>query len=234
MIFSFSRLNLFNSCPFRFYKKYIEGYEEPTTLPLALGKGVHKTIEDKINGIEHSEAVLNGIIEAEFHNEVTYEDISFLAKRAKIYPNMGQTEIYFKLPLHDGENAPLLQGYIDVVGKNGSSITDWKSNRVMYNVLDNHQIGLYAWAIGLTYGVNQVLGTLFFLRFRKGSSHLYTYSDMESSRLWALGLADEINSKLDLLDLVPDQRDKIFPAKPSSICRHCPFSIECYQRFSKY
>ena len=45
MIFSFSRLNLYKTCPYRFFKKYIEGYEEPITYPLALGKGVHKAIE---------------------------------------------------------------------------------------------------------------------------------------------------------------------------------------------
>ena len=34
--------------------------------PLALGKGVHKAIEDKIKGFSHTEAVLNGMIEADF------------------------------------------------------------------------------------------------------------------------------------------------------------------------
>ena len=70
MIFSFSRLSLYETCPYRFYKKYIQGYKEPSSYPLALGKGVHKAIEDKIKGFSHSEAVLNGMIEADFQPEV--------------------------------------------------------------------------------------------------------------------------------------------------------------------
>ena len=66
MIFSLSRSSLYTTCPYRFFKKYIEGNEEPATYPLALGKGVHKAVEDKINGVSHSEAIFNGIIEASF------------------------------------------------------------------------------------------------------------------------------------------------------------------------
>ena len=106
MIFSFSRLSLYETCPYRFYKKYIQGYEEPTTYPLALGKGVHKAIEDKIKGVSHSEAVLNGMIEADFHPEVTMEELSDLVSHAPIQENMGETEIHFQLPLSDEEISP--------------------------------------------------------------------------------------------------------------------------------
>ncbi len=234
MIFSYSRLNMYDECPFRFFKKYVEGYEEPTTLPLALGKAVHKTVEDKINGVGHSEAVLNGYAESEFHPEVTYKEISELASRAKIYPNMGMTEVYFELPLDDCENAPKIRGYIDVLGYDGKFITDWKTNRVMYDVLDTFQIGLYAWATHKIYQVSKVVGTLFFLRFRKASTHVFDLMDMEKARIWALGLATSIDSKLDLYAMVPEHVEKIFPARPSSNCRHCPFALECYQRFCKY
>lgn len=234
MIFSFSRLNLYSQCKFRFYKKYILKYEEPTTLPLALGKAVHKAIEDKINGADHSEAVLNGLIEADFHEEVTTDEISNLTNRAKLYPDMGDTEIHFKLPLEDKEDAPMIQGFIDVVGKKREFITDWKTNRKRYNVLDNHQVGLYAWAVSKKYNVSNVLGTLFFLRFRKGSSHLFNAWDMENARLWALGIANEINSKLELYDMIPEKAADIFPASPSSICQHCPFVLDCKQTFTNY
>ncbi|KRG16870.1 hypothetical protein ACA29_03050 [Lederbergia galactosidilytica] len=186
MIFSFSRLSLYESCPYRFYKKYVLGHKEPTTLPLALGKAVHKAIENKINGIKHSEAILNGLIEADFHKEVTAEDVSFLTERANVQPGMGKTEIYFKLPLESSENAPLLQGYIDVVANKGKAIMDWKTNRVPFHVLDTHQAGLYAWAMGELYNTSYVVGTLYFLRFKKRSSHCFTPFDMDNARLWAL------------------------------------------------
>ncbi|KRG13904.1 hypothetical protein ACA30_13300 [Virgibacillus soli] len=232
MTFSFSRLSLYERCPYRFYKKYVLGYKEPTTLPLALGKAVHKAIENKINGIKHSEAVLNGLIEADFHKEVTAGDVSFLTERADVQPGMGKTEIYFKLPLDSGENAPLLQGYIDVVAKKGKAITDWKTNRVPFHVLDNHQAGLYAWAMGELYNTSYVVGTLYFLRFKKRSSHCFTPFDMDKARLWALRLAKEINERMELYGMLPEEAKKIFLASPSSDCRHCPFAKECLREFA--
>ena len=98
MIFSFSRLSLYETCPYRFYKKYIQGYEEPTTYPLALGKGVHKAIEDKIKGVSHSEAVLNGMIEADFHPEVTMEELSDLVSHAPITREHGGDGNSFSTP----------------------------------------------------------------------------------------------------------------------------------------
>ncbi|MEB6549763.1 PD-(D/E)XK nuclease family protein [Heyndrickxia sporothermodurans] len=232
MIFSFSRLNLYESCPYRFFKKYVLGNEEPITLPLALGKAVHKAIEDTINGVQHREAILNGLIEAEFHPEVTAEDVSFLASRSNAKPGMGKTEIHFILPLDDTEDAPMLQGYIDLVFNKGMAITDWKTNRVPYHVLDNHQVGLYAWAMNKLYLVPYVVGTLYFLRFKKKSSHCFMPADMEKARLWALGLANEINAKLELYGMLPEEFKRIFPAIPSSNCRHCPFAKECLRTFS--
>ena len=229
MIYSFSRLNLYTTCPYRFFTKYIEGYEEPTTYPLALGKGVHKAVEDKINGVSHSEAVLNGMIEAEFHPEVTMDEMSELVSHAPIKENMGETEIHFQLPLSDEDSAPVLQGYIDLVSPDGSKIVDWKTNRVRYDVRDNHQVGLYAWAVGQLKNRTRVEGNLYFLRFRRASKHVFNQADMERSRQWALDVANEINSKREILDMLPEEAESLFLSTPSSHCRHCPFVIECYR-----
>ena len=234
MIFSFSRLSIYENCPNRFYKKYIQGYEEPTTYPLALGKGVHKAIEDKIKGINHSEAVLNGMIEADFHPEVTLEELTDLVSRAPIQENIGETEIHFQLPLSDEISAPIIQGYIDLVSTDGRRIVDWKTNRVRYGVRDNHQVGLYAWAVGQLKSQSTVEGNLFFLRFKRESKHVFNQVEMERSRQWALDVADEINFKREILDMLPEKAGELFHSTPSSHCRHCSFVIECYQKFSSY
>jgi CRISPR/Cas system-associated exonuclease Cas4 (RecB family) len=49
-IFSFSRLNLYETCPRRFYLKYVEGMEEPPTEAAELGKAVHRYIELVLHG----------------------------------------------------------------------------------------------------------------------------------------------------------------------------------------
>ena len=57
---------------------------------------------------------------------------------------------------------------------------------------------------------------------------------MERSRQWALGVANEINSKREILDMLPEEAEGLFSSTPSSHCRHCPFVIECYRKFSSY
>ncbi|MNZ85796.1 PD-(D/E)XK nuclease superfamily protein [compost metagenome] len=82
MLYSFSQLSLYEICTYLFYKKYILGKSEPVTKPLALGKAVHKAIELKINGMSEEEAILEAVIEPDFHSEVTYDEIVSLMQRA--------------------------------------------------------------------------------------------------------------------------------------------------------
>lgn len=231
-VFSFSRLNLYKTCPYRFYKKYIEGFEEPVTYPLALGKGVHKAIEQKLNGSSHEQAVLSGVIEADFHEEVTKEEISRLTKNAPIHQVSGKIETYFKIPLSDEEDSPMVQGFIDV--SSPKHIIDWKTNRIPYNVRGNHQIGVYSWAISQLTGSKNIYGELYFLRFKRSSGYLYNIQDMEEARKWAYETAKEIQGKLALAEAMQELKDDLFPAKTSRFCSHCPVAVECYRKFAKY
>lgn len=230
MIFSFSRLSLYEQCPFRFYQKYVLQKDEAVTLPLALGKAVHKAIESEIRGEARDQAIMKGFIESDFHEELTYKDISDLVERAPIKKNMGETETYFKLPLSSEKNAPMLQGYVDVVQPRGS-IVDWKTNRIPYDVKESHQVALYAWAISQLKNLKTVRGSYYFLRFRRESSFLFTHKEMEEARLWALKKSNEIKEKMDLYYFFPEKYKDIYPAKPSRFCNHCPFSAECFRTF---
>ena len=174
------------------------------------------------------------MIEADFHPEVTMEEMSDLVSRAPIQETMGETEIHFQLPLSDQESAPIIQGYIDLVSLEGSKIVDWKTNRVRYDVRDNHQVGLYAWAIYQIQNQTTVEGNLSFLRFKRVSKHVFNMADMEESRVWALNVANEIDSKREILDTLPNKAGELFHSTPSSHCRHCSFAIKCYRRFSRY
>lgn len=226
MIFSYSRLKLYETCPRRFYYRYILGLpEDMTTKPLAIGKAVHKAIESIIKGAGFDEAILNGYAECDFHVEVSIEEISNLVKNASATKNMGETETYFRLPLSNSSNAPIIQGYIDLV--NGNKLTDWKTNWKRYDVNANHQVGLYAWALHQLKGYDLVEGYLYFLRHRKESGYFYTKADMERSRQWALNLANEINFKIEMLDMFPEKLDELFPYTPSSACEYCPFVLNC-------
>ncbi|WP_047980644.1 PD-(D/E)XK nuclease family protein [Ornithinibacillus contaminans] len=228
MIFSYSRLKLYETCPRRFYYKYVLGIPENTSTSfLALGKAVHKAIESIIKGISFEEAIIEGYSECDFHPDVSIEEISKLVKNASATKNMGETEIYFRLPLSNSPNAPEIQGYIDLV--KGNRLEDWKTNWKMYDVNDNHQIGLYAWALHQLKGYDLIEGSLSFLRYKKESKYFFSEVDMENAKQWALNLANEINFKLQMLDIFPEKLDELFPDIPSSSCEYCPFVLRCYK-----
>lgn len=232
MIYSFSRLQLYSRCPYRFYRKYLLGEQDQVTLPLALGKAVHKAVESRIEGKDMNSAIASGILEVDFFPGVTYADIEYMVRNSEIKPGIGKTEVYFKEALSEEENAPVIQGFIDLVENDGMAITDWKTNRKVYNVLDTYQVGLYAWAISKIYNNPQVYGSLYFLRFKKSSRYLFGYEEMEAARKWAYDTAKEIETSLAVIDMIPEEATTVFPCRPSSDCSHCPFALECSRDFA--
>ncbi|QQZ58934.1 PD-(D/E)XK nuclease family protein [Paenibacillus sonchi] len=221
MIYSYSRLSLYETCPYRFYIKYILGKSEPVTKPLALGKAVHKAIELKINGETEAEAIAAGLIEADFHPEVTGEEMQQLLSRAPM--EVGETEVHFQLPLGSGIS---LQGYVDWIKKD--QFKDWKSNWRPYGPNETWQLMLYAWALMKVRGLKQIRGALYFLRFRREEAYVYSLLEAVKARDWALRLAEEIELKISCLDSFSDMKSFLFPATPGSHCKHCPFVLDCY------
>lgn len=227
MLFSYSRLQLYETCPLRFYYRYILGLPESLTAPLALGKAVHRSIESLIKGSDYKNAIMEGYAACDFHSEVSFKEISNLVENAPVAKNMGETEVYFRFPLSDSSKAPQLQGYIDLV--QAGKVLDWKTNWRRYDVLDNHQIGLYAWALSKIQKKELIEGSIYFLRYKQESKYFFSPLEMEQSKMWALRLAEEINFKLYLLDIMPEKVNEIFQYGPSSACGHCPFVLRCYR-----
>ena len=224
-VFSFSRLSLYELCPFRFYQKYVLNLPEPVTKALALGKAVHKAIELRLHGMPEDEAVVTGWIETDCHPEVNRDEIAELVRNAPILK--GEAEVHFELPLAYGTDLKL-QGYIDLVAEDG--FYDFKTNWRTYGPKDTMQLPLYAWAYMQLRGVREVTGTLYFLRYKTPMSHRFTYIEAEDARRWAYKLANEIDTKVSCVELFPDMVRSQFPAQPGSHCKHCPFAMECYAR----
>jgi hypothetical protein len=227
MLFSYSRLKLYETCKLRFYYKYILNLSDHVTAPLALGKAVHHAIESIIKGIDLQTAIIEGYAACDFHPEVSFKEISHLVENAPVFKNMGDTEVYFCFPLSDTPNAPKIQGFIDLV--QDGKLVDWKSNWRTYGVLDNHQVGLYAMALSKIQKKEWIEGSLYFLRYKQEKKYFFSPLEMEQGRTWALRLAEEINFKLQLLDIMPEKVKEIFPYAPSFSCSHCPFVLRCYQ-----
>lgn len=227
MIFSYSRLSLYEQCPYRFKKVYVDKEKENVTLPLALGKAVHKAIELRLKGFPKDTSIARGFQEANFHKELSFSEVDKLTRHVKLNRYLGKleaVEFSFQLPL---TNVLTFRGVIDLITTDGE-IVDWKTNRKMYDVRDTKQLALYAWAVNEFYAFKKVRGTLSFLRFNEERTTIFTDSDLQAARMWAIGLASEINWALEQLKKQPNLEHVLFPARPSSRCKTCPFSIECY------
>lgn len=239
-VFSYSRLSLFEECPYQWFLKYVLKLNEGEALPLMFGKAVHKAIEEKMNGLPDKEALLAGWKEVDFYplNLVEYET---LFRRANVEigdakrPNV-DTEQHFVLPLA-GEGSPRIQGYIDVTRQIFGTVEfiDWKTNRMMYEPMDNMQLPLYAWAISQIHNVSQVIGTLFFLRFFKGNvkSKIFYQEEMEQARLWALRIATNIQLAMNNYFVHKQPFEDCFPAKANRRCANCPFADMCVTSYPK-
>lgn len=236
-VYSFSRLSLYETCPLRFYFKYVDEREEELTLPLALGSAVHKAIERILLGNDLKNALLEGWMKVDYYpfDPKEYKELVLKApvKQGDGLRKDKKVEFHFELPLSDDLLAPKIQGYIDYleVIYGVYYITDWKTNRKKYAPMDTMQLPLYAWALSKIFKTNRVQGTLYFLRYFKNAKETMTFTPehMEKARKWALKLAEEIEEKLIFLSLGDNPTD-LFPCKPSASCKHCPFSIACIEK----
>lgn len=242
MIFSFSRLNLYVTCPYRFYLVYVLERGQPDTLPLAFGKAIHVAIEAVLKGSTYEEACIQGAAAVDFFPGVKLTDLLRLLRNVDFSNYAGEyTEYHFELPLSDAPGAPRLQGYIDLVQpamgythiREGgyAEIVDWKSNWQTYPVLRTKQLGLYAWAAAKLWRLEHIRGTLYFLRYRKPLSHVFTAHERDEAAKWALQVANEIELRIEVVTAFKEMAEELFRPKSSKECRHCPFAAECSSKF---
>lgn len=226
---SHSRLALYEQCPRQFYYKYILGFKMPVTKPQALGKAVHKALEVlAVQNIPVQEGIKQGLIECGFHPEVEPNEVRQLVENALSKKIEGVPEYHFQLPLFDVPDFPEIQGYIDRWNKD--EIWDYKTNWQPYDILSNYQLALYARAVSQITGLKKIKGHLFFLRYKKIYSYVFTEKEMNLAKEWAKRLITEINFKLEILEIYPDKVDELFPYQPNRYCSSCPFILDCYKK----
>lgn len=232
MLYSYSRLKTLEECPSRFYRKYILDLEEPVGEPAEFGRLVHETLEGIINdGMSVERAMLKAVAASAIKLDI--EDAIWQVRRATRYIRPGAAaETHFQLPLYPKDPfSPEVQGYIDYLHPGGlATVLDWKTGRRTFKHDDNHQLGLYAWAVSRMYGVDQVNARLVFLRDGLVSPDdpevLYGPDEIEAARRWALDLAEQAEKKILALSM-GGTPDDLFPAVPGSACRWCSWAAEC-------
>ncbi|PTQ50757.1 MAG: hypothetical protein HSCHL_0209 [Hydrogenibacillus schlegelii] len=216
-IVSFSRLQLFRQCPYRYYLRYVKKLPEPPSEPLELGKAVHTAIELTYHGTPRGEAVDRAVRNAAL--PVSAAEVAALVRNADIVPGVGEVEAEFMLRLDQGM---WLYGLVDwiVMKDDGTAVvTDWKTNRVEEDVLVTHQLDLYAAAAFRVFGARRVVTRYVFVR--TGNVHEKTYDAPPEEALdWAKETAAEIIER--------GEAEEHFRPNHGLWCRYCPFAMQCY------
>ncbi|QNB45430.1 hypothetical protein BR63_03315 [Thermanaerosceptrum fracticalcis] len=239
--FSFSRLNLYQTCPRRFYYKYVLELDDPPGEAAILGKTVHKAIELVLNGRSFDDAVLTACME-EAELMLDKQEIERMVQTAMntlpMFPGKptGVEQYFLEKLTEQSELFPgmvipetKIQGYIDLAYKNRTlpAILDWKTNRQPYPVNHTWQIPLYASIIMEQEKAEAVEGVLVFLRTGQIFKQIISKEMAKMAMGWAARLAGEINIKLYHLNT--DRADPLasFNSQPSTACGHCPWSYLC-------
>lgn len=219
-IVSYSRLQLFRQCPYRYYLRYVKKLPEPPSEPLELGKAVHTAIELIHDGMPRKEAIDQAVENATL--PVSAAEVAALVRRADIVIGKGEVEAEFMLRL--GRDV-WLYGFIDWIVDQGDgtvTITDWKTNRVEKDVLTTHQLDLYAAAALDVFGARRVVTRYVFVR--TGNVHEKTYdAPPEEALVWAKETAAEIIER--------GEAEEHFRPNHGFWCKYCPFAAQCYARW---
>jgi len=237
--YSHSRLKKFMDCPFRFYKVYIEKAKEPVTQPLALGIATHTAIEEIAKGTDKSNALTKGL--EDYPLDIPFDPLEYtnLVERSNVRPGIAneedtEVEHHFVTEL---DSQFRIQGFIDLLQTPFGSVSfkDWKTNRLKYHPMETYQLALYSYGLAEKFNVDTVQGTLHFLRYRNPEEKkTFTKKEMIHARDWAMRNIEKIENSLLLIDMGLDKPENQFCATPSSQCQHCPFVVECHNKFSKY
>ena len=234
-MFSHSRLDTYQSCNRRFYYKYILDLKDEPGLPAIFGKTAHKAIELNLKGRSFEDAVTTAWIEeADMFPSVVRKELETHVNNALHFArNMSdldqvEAEKHFVLKLSEGIK---LQGYIDLIMNTSSlmpTLVDWKTGRVVTEVLDKKQMSLYSAYIMDTYKVDRCVAISYFTRFRSFKKEIITRDIADEAKEWAIRVAREIQGKLDLLPVLSKKETiKAFPATPGYVCKWCCWGREC-------
>lgn len=231
---SLTKIKTFETCPYRYYLQYIKKVKIPRgaynpkffkkgqafhkILDSLIKTGVacdfnSKTLGDEVKGIKnlcqkiYSNNFVQELLEYPHHSEYPFS-IFVEDKKLRAIKKQDKTADFY--------------GIIDFWAENGSElyIVDWKTGKVAQDNEDTFlQVYLYAKAI-------QLLNNNKFSKINVG----YYYVEHDTKLMKTLSvkeLDEKIENLLEKAYSIPQSDDPSkFPAKPSGLCKWCPFGKE--------
>lgn len=235
MRISWSKINLYRQCPFKWKKVNLEKIYEPETIFLWRGKVLHGCIEKLSNQflIKNLESLDTILQQFEFHfmrksfqkalqvrmcteGKDILTQFYFLIEECDILKNLQKTEYYFKIPLPKVENI-VITGLIDRLDLNINqcSLTDYKDGRKHPFIEYADQLNLYQWAIqkSFNYEIDKI------------SIHLLKSHEILSRNKFTDKETDKLIN--EIYDIIAKIKNKEFEPKTNEWCKYCIFKDEC-------
>jgi hypothetical protein len=228
MAYSFSRLELYDKCPWAYKTVHIDGFKRKSNEAADTGRNLHERIAGYLERLIHSkyrtdwqwalnQQLLNSDAVAvwqKFYRNFTLPEIEAMGVETKLGfdrhwrpVDFFDAEVHFRMVV----DWHYLQGCLAVV-------TDWKSNReVPETIVKNLQLRIYGWGVkrALYPEVEEILLKLHFLRYGLDRKVLLLPDDLAA-------VPEELDEKIARIEAA-----KKFEPTPGSFCGWCGVTAHC-------
>jgi len=236
--YSYSRLNLFESCSAAFKFKYIDKIPEAPSEALAFGGLTHRIIAAYTKhclecGVQTDITEIPNIVQKCFYdqpaglNSSKYKDVLDLAQyfadthQAGLQTLVGYEEWVQAWP---AGKKYLFRGIVDRldIQNEMAVITDYKTDwqlRPESEITNDFQLAVYAWLVSQEYPqVEKFVVQLDFIRYNVQRSTTLEKSQLAQVEKQVLGLIGQVEKAI---------ADDKFPTRPGQFCSWCGYSLKC-------
>lgn len=235
---SYSRLAMYDECPYRFYVNYILKQKDPTSLPAVLGNVVHKAAELKLKTAsnqrnrEYVEVAISLLrnewkddhVAVAFLDQISIPEAIYLLNNLPVEKvQNGEVEKRIQVPI-DSSNPfmPELLVIIDYLDYTSKLFSDWKTGRTKAKEM---QINVYGLALTLN-GIDVDNGNLVYLRDNETDKKQITVQSNEEAKQWIIQTYEKIEKGTDRL-MFDEHPEIAFPATSNANCQYCASNLKC-------
>jgi CRISPR/Cas system-associated exonuclease Cas4 (RecB family) len=234
MNFSYTRLDLFSSCPFAYKQKYIVKAAEIRSEALDTGSIAHAAIDRYLKhlietGQQTDITAMADIVHGVFYGgeehglgsseyQEVFDICQLFADRFILNPDTAYgPEEWFEHKI----GPDLMRGKIDWLEMDGNAavVTDWKSDRAIRSQSDvdsDFQLKVYAWGLWRMFPhIEEIIVRLNFIRYFVPRETVIYSDEMPQ-------IEKQITSQIEQI-----KAEKEFKATPGKFCQWCPYTEAC-------
>jgi len=236
--YSYSRLNLFESCALAFKAKYVDKIPEAEGDALKFGGLVHRIIAAYTKhclecGVQTDITEMPNIVQQCFYEKPAGLDSSRygdVLNLAQYFADTHQAGLQTLVGCEEWVQAwlankkHLFRGIVDRLDINGdmATITDYKTDfqlRPDSEVANDFQLAVYAWLVSREYPqVERFVVQLDFVRYNVQRGTTIEKQQLAQVEKQVLGLIGQVEKAI---------ASGKFPAKPGQFCGWCGYSLQC-------